>query len=192
MHPDEVTHFMTDQETETKRNLCPSTIILYVGIVAAQNGPSTTHESPYKKLEAITCDLSAFPTCNFFRVEAIIRPWRLQAVVQALNKSGVRGMTVSDVRGAGVQGGKRERFRGTEFGSETNFLVEKARIDVVITRSQVDTVVRIISVSAFTGEVGDGKIFVHPVAEVVRVRTGETGAIAEHMLGGMTDMTEKI
>jgi len=101
-------------------------------------------------------------------------------------------MTVSDVRGAGVQGGKRERFRGTEFGSETNFLVEKARIDVVITRSQVDTVVRIISVSAFTGEVGDGKIFVHPVAEVVRVRTGETGAIAEHMLGGMTDMTEKI
>ncbi|KAL4515779.1 hypothetical protein Ndes2437A_g06504 [Nannochloris sp. 'desiccata'] len=88
-----------------------------------------------------------------------------------------------------VQGGKRERFAGTEFGSETNFLVDKTRLDIVISRAQVDTVVRTIATAAFTGEVGDGKIFVHPVAEVVRVRTAETGAVAEYMVGGMSDLT---
>lgn len=96
---------------------------------------------------------------------------------------------MADVRGAGVQGGKRERFKGTEFGSSKNFLVDKTKLDIVIDRSQVDIVVRLIACAAYTGEVGDGKIFVHPVAEVVRVRTAETGAVAEHMQGGMADMT---
>ena len=110
-------------------------------------------------------------------------------MVTELSGIGIKGMTVSHVMGAGVQGGKRERFRGTEFGSDTNFLVEKTRVDIVVARGQVDTVVRAISTAAYTGEVGDGKIFVHPVVEVVRVRTGETGSSAEHMLGGMSDMT---
>lgn len=87
-----------------------------------------------------------------------------------------------------MQGGLRERFKGTEFGDEKNFLVEKNRIDIVTTRDQVDTVVRIVSAAAYTGEVGDGKIFVHPVAEIVRVRTAETGRGAERMAGGMEDM----
>ena len=121
--------------------------------------------------------------------QAILRPWRLSKVVSGLNSVGIRGMTVSDVRGAGVQGGKRERFKGTEFGDENNFLVDKTRLDIVVAREQVDTVVRLICASAYTGEVGDGKIFVHPVAEVVRVRTAETGAVAERMEGGMQDMT---
>lgn len=145
--------------------------------------------SPYEAIAAITCDLSAFPSCQFFRVEAIIRPWRTQKVVHELSESGIKGMTVSDVSGAGVQGGKRERFKGTEFGSEQNFLVEKSRLDIVVARAQVDAVVRVIAGAAYTGEVGDGKIFVHPVAEVVRVRTAETGAVAEKMAGGMADMT---
>jgi nitrogen regulatory protein PII len=145
--------------------------------------------SPYEKLEAITCDLSAFPACQFFRVEAIIRPWRTNKVVRELSAAGIKGLTVSDVSGAGVQGGKRERFKGTEFGSEQNFLVEKTRLDIVIARAQVDIVVRVIACAAFTGMVGDGKIFVHPVADVVRVRTAETGAVAEKMAGGMADMT---
>ena len=85
--------------------------------------------------------------------------------------------------------GKRERFKGTEFGDERNFLVEKTRMDIVIARAQVDIVVRTISSAAYTGEVGDGKIFVHPVAEVIRVRTAETGAVAERMAGGREDMT---
>ncbi|KAL4439703.1 hypothetical protein ABPG75_002704 [Micractinium tetrahymenae] len=146
--------------------------------------------APYKELEAICCDLSAFPGCNFFRVEAIIRPWRLNKVVEQLNASGIRGMTVEDVRGAGVQGGRKERYAGTEFGdSSDNFLVDKTRLDVVIARGQVDAVVRIIATAAHTGKIGDGKIFVHPVADVIRIRTAETGAVAERMEGGMQDMT---
>jgi nitrogen regulatory protein PII len=150
---------------------------------------AATEASPYENLEKITCDLSAFPSCNFFRVEAIIRPWRLNKVVAELSRTGVKGMTVSEVRGAGVQGGKIERFAGTEFGNETNFLVDKSRLDIVIARAQVDAVVRVIATAAFTGEVGDGKIFVHPVAEVIRVRTAETGAVAEYMVGGMSDLS---
>lgn len=98
-------------------------------------------------------------------------------------------MTVVDVLGAGVQGGRRERFKGTEFGDEKNFLVEKKKIDVVVSRTQVDKVVRLICTAAYTGEVGDGKIFVQPVADIIRVRTGETGHWAEKMAGGMEDMS---
>lgn len=146
--------------------------------------------APYKELEAICCDLSAFPGCNFFRVEAVIRPWRLDKVVGQLYASGIRGMTVQDVRGAGMQGGRKERYGGTEFGGSSDaFLVDKTRLDVVIARGQVDAVVRIIATAAHTGEIGDGKIFVHPVADVIRVRTAETGAVAERMEGGMQDMT---
>jgi nitrogen regulatory protein PII len=150
---------------------------------------SAVDADPYFALETVTCDLSAFPNCHFFRVEAIIRPWRLSKVVTELNHAGIRGMTASDVRGAGIQGGRRERFRGTEFGNEANFLVDKTRLDVVVSRAQVDIVVRLIAASCYTGEVGDGKIFVHPVADVVRVRTAETGAVAERMQGGMEDMS---
>eukprot|EP00195_Chlamydomonas_chlamydogama_P017243 CAMPEP_0202901780 /NCGR_PEP_ID=MMETSP1392-20130828/14619_1 /ASSEMBLY_ACC=CAM_ASM_000868 /TAXON_ID=225041 /ORGANISM="Chlamydomonas chlamydogama, Strain SAG 11-48b" /LENGTH=199 /DNA_ID=CAMNT_0049588395 /DNA_START=147 /DNA_END=746 /DNA_ORIENTATION=+ len=140
----------------------------------------------YDELESIKVDLSAFPTVHFFRVEAIVRPWRLPAVVEALSKAGIRGMTASSVKGAGVQGGSRERYAGTEFGL-TN-LVDKTRIDIVVARSQVDSVTRIVAASAYTGEIGDGKIFVHPVADVIRVRTAETGAVAERMEGGMADL----
>ena len=68
--------------------------------------------------------------------------------------------------------------------------MDKAKLDVVVTRGQVDDVVRIVSAAAHTGEIGDGKIFVHPVADVIRVRTGETGAVAEKMEGGMEDMAK--
>ncbi|KAL4853204.1 Nitrogen regulatory protein P-II [Chlorella vulgaris] len=146
--------------------------------------------TPFKALESLSVDLSGFPACRFFRVEALIRPWRLARVVEQLNASGIRGMTVSDVKGAGVQGGRRERYGGTEFGgSSDRYLVDKTRMDIVIARGQVDSVVRIIAGAAHTGEIGDGKIFVHPVADIVRIRTGETGAMAERMEGGMEDMT---
>ncbi|KAI7838893.1 hypothetical protein COHA_007358 [Chlorella ohadii] len=159
-----------------------------VRVQAGGNG--TNPAAPYKQLEAISVDLSAFPNCNFFRVEALIRPWRLQKVTEQLNAAGIRGMTVSDVKGAGEQGGRKERYLGTEFGGDAkNFLVEKTRLDVVVARGQVDTVVRLVATSAHTGEIGDGKIFVHPVADVIRIRTAETGAAAERMEGGMQDMT---
>lgn len=184
-------------------------------------------------------------------LQAIVRPWRLPFVIEALEKKGIRGLTTLPVRGAGMQGGacgkgawrrapptlcaaircaaipcysllspvlpfaarsalltsslgatwicsgrfclsllqpagSRERYGGTEFGSRD--LVDKMKLDVVIVRHQVDIVVRAIASAAHTGEVGDGKIFVHPVADVIRVRTGETGGAAEKMQGGMEDM----
>ena len=75
-------------------------IFIFLSTAAAK-----TEVGPYEKLETITCDLSAFPNVTFFRVEAIIRPWRLQKIVTELSATGIKGMTVSDVRGAGVQGG---------------------------------------------------------------------------------------
>ncbi|KAG2494419.1 hypothetical protein HYH03_007471 [Edaphochlamys debaryana] len=153
------------------------------------NGSAATRRATYAELESIQCDLSAFPSCKFFRIEAIFRPWRLPFVVDTLSKYGIRGLTNTPVKGVGVQGGARERYAGTEFGL-TN-LVDKEKLDIVVSRAQVDTVVRLVAASAFTGEIGDGKIFVHPVAEVVRIRTAETGLEAEKMEGGMEDMMRK-
>ena len=144
----------------------------------------------YAELESMTVDLSAFPTVQFFRVESIVRPWRLPFVVDKLSRAGIRGMTTSAVKGVGMQGGSRERYGGTEFSSTD--LVDKAKIDIVVTRNQVEFVARICAASAYTGEIGDGKIFVHPVADVIRIRTAETGAVAEHMEGGMEDMTRSM
>lgn len=95
-------------------------------------------------------------------------------------------MTAQDVVGAGVQGGRKERYAGTVYG--TDKLVEKKMLTVVAFRDQVNAVVRLVVEAARTGEIGDGKIFVSPVADVVRVRTAETGASAERMEGGMSDL----
>lgn len=116
----------------------------------------------------------------------MVRPWRLPYVVEALDAAGLRGLTSYEVRGAGVQKDAVERYRGTEFGK--NMLVEKVKVEIVVVRDQVDMAVNTICQAAATGEVGDGKIFVSPVVDVVRVRTGETGAAAERMIGGMADM----
>ncbi|KXZ53778.1 hypothetical protein GPECTOR_6g696 [Gonium pectorale] len=154
-----------------------------------ENGNAPTKRASYAELESIQCDLSAFPAVKFFRIEAIFRPWRLPFVIETLSRYGIRGMTNTPVKGVGQQGGSRERYAGTEFGPSN--LVDKEKLDVVVSRSQVDIVVRLISASAFTGEIGDGKIFVHPVAEVIRIRTAETGLDAEKMEGGMEDMMRK-
>ncbi|WIA16272.1 hypothetical protein OEZ85_012978 [Tetradesmus obliquus] len=140
----------------------------------------------YKELGSITCDLSAFPTVQFFRVEAIVRPWRLPYVINALGDAGIRGMTATPVRGVGMQGGRKERYGGSEF-SLTD-LVDKTKVEIVVVRDQVDLVARTVATSAHTGEIGDGKIFVHPVADVVRIRTAEVGGVAERMAGGLEDM----
>lgn len=146
--------------------------------------------APYKALSTLHADLKAFPNAQFFRIEAIIRPWRLPFVVHELSTLGIYGMTATKVKGVGVQGGKRERYGGTEYGEAD--LVDKSKLDIVVFRTQVNTVIRAVCGAAHTGEIGDGKIFVHPVADVIRVRTGETGAIAERMAGGMQDMTDTV
>jgi len=94
---------------------------------------------------------------------------------------------VTEVRGSGVQEGLlAERYSGTEFGMAS--LVAKSRLEVVCERNQVTDIVRLVTLAANTGEVGDGKIFVHPVADIIRVRTGESGLKAERMAGGRYDM----
>ncbi|KAH9614989.1 hypothetical protein KSS87_018361 [Heliosperma pusillum] len=115
------------------------------------------------------------------------RPWRIQQVSSALLKLGIRGVTVSDVRGFGAQGGSAERHAGSEF-SEDSF-VSKVKMEIVVSKDQVESVIDLIIEEARTGEIGDGKIFVLPVADVIRVRTGERGEEAERMSGGRHDMS---
>jgi nitrogen regulatory protein PII len=106
------------------------------------------------------------------KIEAIIKPFKLDDVKDALNKIGINGMTINEVKGFGRQRGHKEIYRGAEY--QVDF-VPKIKIDVVVDSSLVNQVVEAISISANTGKIGDGKIFVLPVSEAVRIRTGETG-----------------
>ncbi|GAB4841809.1 Beta-galactosidase [Ancistrocladus abbreviatus] len=126
------------------------------------------------------------PEAKFYKVEAILRPWRIPKVSSALLKMGIRGVTVSDVRGFGAQGGSTERHAGSEF-SEDKF-VSKVKMEIVVSKDQVEAVIDMIITEARTGEIGDGKIFVLPVSDVIRVRTGERGEKAERMSGGRYEM----
>jgi len=103
---------------------------------------------------------------------AIIRPHRLQDVKEALADVGVVGMTVTDVRGAGRQKGQVERYRGSEYSID---LLAKIKVEVAVLDDQCEEVVAAIRQSAYTGEIGDGKIFILPLEDSVRVRTGERG-----------------
>ncbi len=104
------------------------------------------------------------------KIEAIIRPFKLDEVKIALVNAGVVGMTVSEVRGFGRQKGQTERYRGSEYTVE---FLQKLKIEIVVEDAQVDLVVDKIIAAARTGEIGDGKIFVSPVDRIIRIRTGE-------------------
>ena len=106
------------------------------------------------------------------KIEAIIKPFKLDDVKDALNKIGVNGMTINEVKGFGRQRGHKEIYRGAEYQID---FVPKVKIDVVVDSSLVDQVVDTIAKTASTGKIGDGKIFVLTVDEAVRIRTGETG-----------------
>ncbi len=106
------------------------------------------------------------------KIEAIIKPFKLDDVKAALNAVGVKGMTVSEVRGYGRQRGHTETYRGAEYQVE---FVPKVRIDLVVDAEMTETVVSTIAETASSGKIGDGKIFVFPVSEAVRIRTGEQG-----------------
>jgi nitrogen regulatory protein P-II 1 len=106
------------------------------------------------------------------KIEAIIRVEKLEDIKDALRKLGYPGMTFSQVRGHGQQKGFVEQFRGREY--KVDFL-PKLKLELVVKDDDVNKIVRIIARSAWTGKVGDGKIFVYPVEKAVRIRTGETG-----------------
>ena len=105
-------------------------------------------------------------------IEAIIKPFKLDEVKSALVESGIKGMTVSEVKGFGRQKGHKETYRGTEYQID---FVPKVRIELAVPDNLVQRVVETITRSAKTGSIGDGKIFVTDLGNVVRIRTGETG-----------------
>lgn len=106
------------------------------------------------------------------KIEAIIKPQKLDEVVDALNKIDICGMTISDVKGFGRQKGFKEVYRGVEY--YVNFL-PKVKLEIVVPKDMLEKVIEVISENARTDEIGDGKIFVYNVEEVVRIRTNERG-----------------
>lgn len=106
------------------------------------------------------------------KIEAIIRPFKLDEVKEALLEEGIRGLTISEVRGYGRQKGHKETYRGSEYQIE---FVPKIKIEVVVQESKAEKVVDAILRTAKTGQVGDGKIFISDVRDVIRIRTDESG-----------------
>ncbi len=106
------------------------------------------------------------------KIEIITRPFKLNEVKEALTELGIKGMTVSEIKGFGRQGGHKEVYRGAEY--QVDF-VPKVKIDVIVHAELLAEVVAAASKAARTGQVGDGKIFVSQIEEVIRIRTGETG-----------------
>ena len=109
------------------------------------------------------------------KIEAIIRPFKLEDVKAALIEEGIRGLTISEVRGYGRQKGHTETYRGSEYRIE---FVPKIKIEVIVEDSNVEKIVEAILRTAKTGQVGDGKIFIYNVDDAVRIRTDESGKAA--------------
>jgi nitrogen regulatory protein P-II 1 len=109
------------------------------------------------------------------KVEVIVKPFKLDAVKTALNDIGIKGMTISEVKGYGRQKGHTEIYRGAEY--KVDFL-PKIKVEIIVEAEMVDKVIDVVVEAARTGKIGDGKIFVLPVEKVVRVRTGETDSEA--------------
>ncbi len=109
------------------------------------------------------------------KIEAIVKPFKLEDVKEALNKVGVQGLTVTEVKGYGRQKGHTELYRGAEY--VVDFL-PKVKIEVVIVDALLERAIEAIQTAAHSGKIGDGKIFVSTVEEVIRIRTGEKGADA--------------
>ena len=104
------------------------------------------------------------------KIEAIIRPFKLEDVKAALVNAGIVGMTVSEVRGFGRQKGQVERYRGSEFTVE---FLQKLKVEIVVDDEKVESVIAAVAEAAKTGEIGDGKIFISAVDSVIRIRTGD-------------------
>jgi nitrogen regulatory protein P-II 1 len=109
------------------------------------------------------------------KIEAIIKPFKLEDVKEALSEAGITGMTVTDVKGYGRQQGHSELYRGAEY--VVDFLA-KIKLELIVNEDQVEDCLNLITQAAKTGKIGDGKIFVSSIDEVIRIRTGETGSEA--------------
>ena len=108
-------------------------------------------------------------------VTAIIKPFKLQEVREVLVDAGIKGLTITEVKGYGRQKGHTEMYRGAEYSVDT---LPKIKLDILVDDSNLETVTDVISKTANTGKIGDGKIFISTIEEVIRIRTGETGSDA--------------
>ena len=106
------------------------------------------------------------------KIEAIIKPFKLDDVKEALNEVGIQGMTITEVKGYGRQKGHKEIYRGAEYVVD---FIPKLKVEIVVEATRADEVVDVITKAANTGKIGDGKIFILPVETAIRVRTGERG-----------------
>ncbi len=106
------------------------------------------------------------------KIEAVIRHFKLEEVKNALTENNIHGMTITEVRGFGRQKGHTEMYRGTEYAVD---FVPKVKVEVICTDEQMQTVVDVILQAAQTGQIGDGKIFISDLANIIRIRTGESG-----------------
>ena len=106
------------------------------------------------------------------KIEAIVKPFKLDDVKEALNEIGIQGMTISEVKGYGRQKGHKEIYRGAEYVVD---FIPKVKIEIIVDSERANLVVEAIQKAANTGKIGDGKIFIFSVEEVIRVRTGEKG-----------------
>ena len=109
------------------------------------------------------------------KIEAIIKPFKLEEVKNALHSTGIQGMTITEVKGFGRQKGVTEVYRGAEYHIP---FIPKIKLEIVVDSDVVEKIVKVIQETAQTGEIGDGKIFVLPVEETIRIRTGEKGTSA--------------
>jgi len=109
------------------------------------------------------------------KIEAIIQPFKLDEVKQAMQSLGIEGMTISEVRGHGRQKGHKEVYRGQEYNVD---LLPKVKLEIVIASGRYDEVVSALAAAARTGKIGDGKIFVYDVADAIRIRNDERGELA--------------
>ena len=109
------------------------------------------------------------------KIECILRPGKLEEVKDAVSKFGVYGMTVTQVIGCGLQKGRTEVYRGTEYSIN---LLPKIKLELVVNDDVVDSLVNVITEAARTGEIGDGKIFTYKIDNAIRIRTGESGEVA--------------
>jgi len=129
-----------------------------------------SEEALAENCEIEKIDLSKEPIVK--KVEAVIRHYKLEEVKNALTQAGIQGMTVTEVRGFGRQRGHKETYRGAEY---TVDFLPKVKVEVVVSDADVAKAIKTISDVARTGQIGDGKIFITSLEEIVRIRTGETG-----------------
>lgn len=157
----------------------PAADATHLPVATVTTGPFTLRPNGFAPSGHLRhCYQIGTPAPNAFmkKIEAIIRPFKLEDVKIALVNAGIVGMTVSEVRGFGRQKGQVERYRGSEFTVE---FLQKLKLEIVVDDDKVDTVVSAVQEAARTGEIGDGKIFISTIDSVIRIRTGDrdSGAI---------------